>query len=108
MEGGWRKEEGREEGGKNEEEGKKGGSTFKDREVERNEKGTCRLVHRAGPEVLTLTKKHCNVYTHDIISTLTILGLWNPTWPTSIPWVFFKLENAVYTIVTLFILQPAV
>ena len=51
MEGGWRKEEGREEGGKNEEEGKegkKGGSTFKDREVERNEKGTGRLVHRAG------------------------------------------------------------
>ena len=53
MEGGGRKEEGgrKERGGKNEEErkeGKKGGSTFKDREVERNEKGTCRLVHRAG------------------------------------------------------------
>ena len=39
---------------------------------------------------------------------LTILELWNPTCPTSIPCVFFKLGNGVYTMFTLLVLQPVV
>ena len=37
---------------------------------------------------------------------LTILGLWKPTWPTSIEAVFFKLDQGVYTTSMLFTLFP--
>lgn len=37
----------------------------------------------------------------------TSLSLWKPTWPTSIPCVFFKFDHIVYTTSISFILFPS-